>query len=139
MFNFTWNPLSLTLAGLASLFFAFVLSYLLHLRYDKQFGWSFLLIGLLSIGPPVVCVLGVVLYLILESGLDLIDRALLLGALIASCSWTLWRLKKRMLSKIFKPLTREQMKAMAERYAAEEAERLALKAAETEEDPYLKD
>lgn len=135
MFNYNLNPLSLTLAGLASLFFALVLSYFLHLRYDRQFGWGFMLIGMFSLGPPAVSVLGLTIYLIVESGLELIDILLMLSALLACCCWTLWRLRSRLLSKIFKPLSPEALKAMAERYAEEEKAREAEVAEKTKDQP----
>ncbi|MEZ0372162.1 MAG: hypothetical protein ACAI44_23990, partial [Candidatus Sericytochromatia bacterium] len=69
MISFYWNPSSLALAALASLLFAIYLSRLLHQRYASQFGWGFVLSGLVSLSLPAIAVIGVPVYLLLESGL----------------------------------------------------------------------
>lgn len=101
MFTYTWNPLSLSLALLVSGLFALKVSHLLHLRYDRQFGAGFLLTGLVALAPPALASIGVSVYLIAESGLSLLDRSLMLSLLLVCLLWVLWRLKHRLLKKIF--------------------------------------
>ncbi|MEZ0370052.1 MAG: hypothetical protein ACAI44_13275, partial [Candidatus Sericytochromatia bacterium] len=100
------------------------LSRLLHQRYASQFGWGFVLSGLVSLSLPAIAVIGVPVYLLLESGLALTDRLLMLAGFALCCLWTGWRLKHRLLNRVFtsEQLAQTQANAAVARAEAEEAE-----------------
>ncbi|PKL80268.1 MAG: hypothetical protein CVV27_00635 [Candidatus Melainabacteria bacterium HGW-Melainabacteria-1] len=101
MFTFQWSGVNLALAAGAALLCEFWITWLLHLRYDRQFGWSFIISGLVTFSLPAFSSIGVTVYLILESGMELLDQLLMLTALALCCLWSGWRLKQRLLGRIF--------------------------------------
>lgn len=118
MFNLAWDPTSLALAGLIALSFDAYLAHILHCRYDQQFGWSFVLSGLVTFSLPSLIVVGLPLYLVLASPAALLPRSLALAALMfLYVRWTL-RLRKRILSKIFPRPTADSASHVSEKTPA---------------------
>ncbi len=98
---FTLDVEALLVAGGIAFLFDFYVTWLLHLRYSRQFGVSFVLSGLVAfslpcfigVGFPVYCVLAAPVAPMLRLGLlTLLFVLLLLAGL---------RLKRKILSKIF--------------------------------------
>lgn len=103
---FRLHPESLAVAISLSLLFCFYISWLLHLRYGKQFGISFVISGIAAFLMPCFLVVGIPVYLILAAQ---VNPALTLGLLtplfIAYIVAGIW-LKRKILNKIFtKPET----------------------------------
>ena len=90
MFSFHWHLPYLAVAILAAGAFDFYCSRLLHARYGKQFGAGFVGAGLVSFSLPALLIIGVPVYLILASGLELSDRLMMLGAILLCCLWSGW-------------------------------------------------
>lgn len=114
MFSFSWHPPYLIAAILAALAFDLYCSRLLHARYGNQFK-GFVGAGLVTFSLPAVILIGVPVYLILASGLELGDRLMMLGAMLLCCLWAGWRLRHRLLSRIFTRQDVEDLKTRAVR------------------------
>lgn len=127
MFSLHWNPTHLILAALAALLFDLYCSWLLHLRYGRQFGPGFIGSGFLTFSLPALAIIGVPVFLILASGLEPGDQGLMLGAMALCCAWTGWRLRHRLLSKVFtsEDVLALQNRALQQREAEQEQARLA--------------
>lgn len=103
-----WNPLHALIAFALALTLAYALTYFLHLRYDRQFGKSFLFTGTLALLPPSLFIFGIPVFLILAADLTWYDQLMMLGLLALSLLWTFWRLKSLLLRKIFRKKTKDQ-------------------------------
>lgn len=130
MITLSWSLPFLSIAALAALAFDLYCSRLLHLRYGEQFGAGFVWAGLVSFSLPSLVMIGVPAYLILASGLDWTDRLLMLAGLGLCCLWTGWRLRRRVLNRIF---TRDDVLRLQERARQErELARLQAEAGQAE-------
>ncbi|MBF2053611.1 MAG: hypothetical protein IGS03_09130 [Candidatus Sericytochromatia bacterium] len=101
MFEIRWNATALVIAGTVAFAYDFFISWLLHLRYSRQFGWSFVASGLVSFSLPCVSLIGVPLYLILDAGFDVVIKGVLLLFQAVLLLVVGYLLKRKILSKIF--------------------------------------
>lgn len=101
MFEIQWNATALVIAGAVAFAYDFLISWLLHLRYSRQFGWSFVASGLVSFSLPCVSLIGVPLYLILDAGFDPVIKGVLLLFQAALLLFVGYLLKRKILNKIF--------------------------------------
>lgn len=92
---------SLAVALSFSLLFDLYISWLLHLRYGKQFGISFILSGIVAFSMPSVLVVGFPVYLILAIQLAPVLTLILLTPLFIAYLVAGFWLKRRILSKTF--------------------------------------
>ncbi len=104
-----WNPIHVLIAFTLALGLAYVLTYFLHLRYDRQFGKSFLFIGTVALLPLSIVLFGIPLFLLLAAGLAWYDQLMMLSLLALCLLWTFWRLKSLLLRKIFKKKTKDPL------------------------------
>lgn len=102
MFDIHIDATSLLIAGGVALFYDFCVSWLLHLRYDRQFGWSFVASGLVTFSLPSLLLVGLPHYLVLSAPLALPLKMAFLFAFQIVFLRLLMRLQARILSKIFK-------------------------------------
>lgn len=102
-FMFRLDLESLAVALSLSLLFDLYISWLLHLRYGKQFGISFILSGIMAFSMPCFLVVGIPVYLILAAQASPALTLILLTPLfVAYLVAGLW-LKRKILNKIFTP------------------------------------
>lgn len=102
MFDIHINAVSLALASLAAFLCDDFVTRLLHRRYDRQYGWTFVLSGWVTFSLPALSLIGVPVYLLLEMPLPWVLKAFFLlaftGVLFVLGGW----LQRRLLSRIFK-------------------------------------
>ncbi len=103
-----WNPIHALIAFALALGLAYLLTYFLHLRYDRQFGNGFLFTGTLALLPPSIVLLGIPTFLLLAAELAWYDQLMMFGLLALCLLWTFWRLKSLLLRKIFKKKPKDQ-------------------------------
>lgn len=102
MFKIYWDPTALALSVSATLGVAYYVTALLHRRYDRQFGWSFMLSGVIAFLLPLGTIIGLPVYAV--SGLLPVHwsvKLALLAVLSVPVLLVLMILKARLLSKIF--------------------------------------
>jgi len=101
IFDIHWNATYLCLAAGVAFVCDFFLTWLLHLRYDRQFGWSFVASGLVAFSLPMLILVGLPVYLVLISALPLAAKIAVLALLGLVLARLGSKLARRLLSKIF--------------------------------------
>ena len=92
---------SLVVALSLSLLFDFYISWLLHLRYGKQFGASFIISGIVTFSLPCFLAVGLPVYLILSVQAAPVLTLVLLTPLFMAYLVAGFLLKRRILNKTF--------------------------------------
>lgn len=102
MFSIQWDLSALIFSVAVTFFVNYYITSLLHRRYDCQFGWSFIVSGLVAFSLPLLTLIGIPTYLIsavlpVHWGV----KAACLLALLVPLLLALMLLKAKILSKIF--------------------------------------
>jgi len=102
MFTIHWDTNALIFSAAVTLLVDYYITSLLHRRYDRQFGWSFIVSGLVTFSMPLVILIGLPVYVI--TGILPVHwtvKAAALMVLFVPLVIALLLLKSRVLSKIF--------------------------------------
>ncbi len=102
MINIHWNLSALIFSAAVTLLVDYYITTLLHRRYDRQFGWSFIASGLVAFSMPLLLVIGLPTYLISAVlPVHWSVKAACLMVLLVPLILALMLLKAKILSKFF--------------------------------------